>query len=243
MRMYGDLAKWFHLLSAPADYADEAADYQDLILQSCPVAGTLLELGSGGGCTASHLKARFACTLTDISPDMLALSRRLNPECEHIEGDMRTLRLGRRFDAVFVHDAVAYMSSQVDLVAAIQTAHVHTRPGGVALFVPDCTHETFVAGSDHGGSDAPDGRGVRYLEWSHEPEPDATTCVVDYVLAMRDAGGAVTTVHDRHVEGLFPRTTWLTLLADVGFAVDEPELNPLVHEQQVAFVCHRPASP
>ena len=68
--------------------------------------GTLLELGSGGGNNASHLKARFNCTLTDISPDMLALSRTLNPECEHLEGDMRTLRLGRTFDVVFIHDAI-----------------------------------------------------------------------------------------------------------------------------------------
>jgi hypothetical protein len=37
---------------------------------------------------------------------MLALSMTVNPECEHIEGDMRTLRLGHTFDAVFLHDAV-----------------------------------------------------------------------------------------------------------------------------------------
>ena len=32
------------------------------------------------------------------------MSRSINPECEHVQGDMRTLRLGREFDAVFVHD-------------------------------------------------------------------------------------------------------------------------------------------
>ena len=40
-----------------------------------PEARTLLELGSGGGNNASHLKARFECTLTDLSPDVLALRR------------------------------------------------------------------------------------------------------------------------------------------------------------------------
>ena len=75
-------------------------------------ATTLLELGSGGGNNASHLKHRFECTLTDLSPEMLALSRTLNPECEHIEGDMRTLRLERTFDAVFVHDAIAYITTR-----------------------------------------------------------------------------------------------------------------------------------
>ena len=75
-------------------------------------ARTLLELGSGGGNNASHLKTRFDCTLTDISPEMLALSRSLNPECEHLEGDMRTLRLGREFDVVFIHDAISYLTTE-----------------------------------------------------------------------------------------------------------------------------------
>ena len=34
-------------------------------------------------------------TLVDLSEEMLAVSRELNPECEHLQGDMRTLRLGR----------------------------------------------------------------------------------------------------------------------------------------------------
>jgi hypothetical protein len=37
---------------------------------------------------------------------MLAVLRRLNPECDHRRGDMRAGRLGRAFDAAFVHDAV-----------------------------------------------------------------------------------------------------------------------------------------
>jgi hypothetical protein len=238
--MYEDLAEWFHLLSAPEGYADEADTYERLIVEACPDARTLLELGSGGGCAASHLKARFACTLTDVSAAMLVISRELNPDCEHIQGDMRAIRLGREFDVVFVHDAIAYMTSEADLAAAIATAYAHTRPGGVALFVPDCTRETFVAGTDHGGADGADGRGVRYLEWTHEPDPDATDCLVDYVLVLRDQAGVIRTVHDRHIEGLFARTRWQALLVDAGFAVDEPELNPLIHEQQVAFRCRRP---
>ena len=95
MRLYGDLATWFHLLTAPEDYAAEAGRYRDLILGALPDAKTLLELGSGGGNNASHLKADFACTLSDVSPQMLDLSRRLNPECEHVLGDMEDGRARR----------------------------------------------------------------------------------------------------------------------------------------------------
>ena len=73
---------------------------------------TVLELGSGGGNNASHLKRHFTLTLVDRSPEMLELSRGLNPELEHVEGDMRTMRLDRTFDAVFVHDALAYILTE-----------------------------------------------------------------------------------------------------------------------------------
>ena len=57
---------------------------------------TVLELGSGGGNNASFFKRRFEMVLVEPSAGMRNVSRALNPECEHIDGDMRTVRLGRR---------------------------------------------------------------------------------------------------------------------------------------------------
>ncbi|HEX5948653.1 MAG TPA: class I SAM-dependent methyltransferase, partial [Actinomycetota bacterium] len=87
-RLYRDLAPWFHLLTPPEEYADEAEIYRALLEEAAegPLR-TVLELGSGGGNNASHMKRRFSMTLTDLSPDMLRISRGLNPECEHVEGD------------------------------------------------------------------------------------------------------------------------------------------------------------
>ncbi len=87
-------------------------------------------------------------TLVDLSEDMLAVSRELNPECEHLPGDMRTVRLGRTFDAVFVHDAIEYMTTEADLRQAIATAYEHCRPGGVAVLVPDDIAENFEPATD-----------------------------------------------------------------------------------------------
>lgn len=215
MRLYGELAPWFHLLTDPADYAEEAAYYARLVDEvSEGPARTLLELGSGGGNNASHLKARFTCTLTDLSPEMLHLSASINPECEHVHGDMRTLRLGRTFDAVFVHDAVMYMTSEDDLRAVVETAAAHVRPGGVVLLVPDTVLETFSPGTDHGGHDGPDGRSLRYLEWTHPSATEAARYEVDFAIMLREPGEQVRVVHDHHVHGLFPRETWRRLLAE-----------------------------
>src|SRR4051794_21752206 len=107
--LYRDLVPWYRLLDPVADHAEEAAAYAAALASAgAPAGGTLLELGAGAGGNASFIKRQFRCTLTDISPEMQALSRALNPECEHLAGDMRTLRLGRGFDAVLVHDAVCY---------------------------------------------------------------------------------------------------------------------------------------
>lgn len=69
MRLYGELAPWFHLLTAPADYADEATAILGLLRENIQGSlETLLELGSGGGNTASHLKRDLVVTLSDLSP-------------------------------------------------------------------------------------------------------------------------------------------------------------------------------
>jgi hypothetical protein len=138
MKLYDELAEWWPVFSDPEEYRREAVHIGKVLRRSTrPAPHTVLELGSGGGNSAYHLKARFAMTLVDLSPRMLAVSRKLNPECEHIKGDIRRLRLGRTFDAVFVHDAIAHMTTERDLRAVMQTAYEHCRPGGVALFVPD----------------------------------------------------------------------------------------------------------
>lgn len=217
LRLYDELADWFHLLTAPADYAEEAAFALDLLRDR--VDGrleTLLELGSGGGNTASHLRRDLRLTLTDISPAMLDLSRTLNPDCEHVVGDMRTLRLGRTFDAVLVHDAIMYMTTAAELGAALMTAFEHTRPGGIAVFVPDRVRETFEPGTRHGGHDG-DARALRYLEWTYDPDPSDTSFVTEFALLLRDGTDEVTARYDRHVMGIFPRQEWLDLLRDTGF--------------------------
>jgi SAM-dependent methyltransferase len=218
-RLYTEFAGWYRLLTPPEEYAEEAACYQQALSAAIsPPPVTLLELGCGGGHLASHYKRHFRSTLVDLSPQMLALSQSLNSECEHHLGDMCTLRLGRLFDAVLIHDAIMYLTTLDELQQAMRTAFVHLRPGGAALFVPDDVQESFVEDTDHGGSDGA-GRALRYLAWSWDPDPEDTTYFVDYAYLLHEDGQPLRCVQDRHVEGLFSRADWLRLLAEVGFTV------------------------
>ncbi len=137
LRMYRDLARWWPLLSPPSEYDEEAADLLGRLPRSAgSQPPTLLELGSGGGSLAAHLKHHYELTLTDRSPEMLAVSRMINPECEHLQGDMRSLRLHRRFDVVLVHDAIMYAVEPADVRATLSTASLHCLPGGLSLSCP-----------------------------------------------------------------------------------------------------------
>jgi SAM-dependent methyltransferase len=236
--LYGELTPWYFLLDPTADHLDEAASYQHAIERASePRAETLLELGAGAGNNAFHLKQRFRCTLTDVSASMQRLSRGLNPDCEHVLGDMRTLRLGRTFDAVLLHDAVMYMTSADDLAAAMRTAFVHTRPGGAVVIAPDYYRETFKDTTNlHTGDDGR--RSMRCLEWSWDPDPGDDTFVTEFAFLLRD-GSDLTVVHDRHVEGLFPRAVWERLLADAGFEIDHAERPGESGGFDEIFLCRR----
>jgi hypothetical protein len=124
------------------------------------------------------------------------------------------------------------------------TAFVHCRPGGVAIFVPDCVRETFVAQTEHGGHDG-SGRSLRYLMWTWDPDPTDTTYVSDFGYLLHEDGQPTRYVYDRHVEGLFGRADWLRLLAEVGF---QATTRPLEHSEiplgsQDLFVAMKPAEP
>jgi SAM-dependent methyltransferase len=187
-----------------------------LISNSLLPVNNVLEMGSGGGNNASHLKSYFTMTLTDISEDMLNISRVLNPECEHIQGDMRNLRLDRQFDAVFIHDAISYILNKDNLISTLSTAFIHCEPGGVVLFTPDYVRETFSPATHHGGTDK-ENRGIRYLEWTWDPDTSDTSYVVDFAYLLRE-DDRVWCESERHILGLFPEKDWLRSMESVGFS-------------------------
>jgi SAM-dependent methyltransferase len=218
---YDHLAEWWPLFSSPEHYHEEAVDILSRLRpHAASGIATMLELGCGGGSLASHLKSHFTLTLTDRSPSMLAVSQAVNPECEHLVGDMRTLRLDRRFDVVLVHDAIMYATTPEDVRATLATAAEHCRADGTVIALPDFVRETFTPGTEHGGEDAADGRGFRYLQWRWDPDPNEDTYVVDYAFMMRDATGDTRVVHDRHIEGVFPRASWLEWFAACGLTAE-----------------------
>ena len=66
--LYVELAPWFHLLTAPEDYELDARHALGVLTETIgEPPGTVLELGSGGGNSASHMKAHATLTLASLA--------------------------------------------------------------------------------------------------------------------------------------------------------------------------------
>jgi hypothetical protein len=154
---------------------------------------------------------------------------------------MRTLRLGREFDAVLAHDAVSYMASKDDVRAAIDTVAIHMRPGGAALLLPDATRESLQEGVHTGGHDGDDGRSLRYLHWTRDDDPEDDTYQVDFVVLAREPGQPTRVVHELHTEGLFSEAAWRRFIEEARLEVAEYGV-PDPHEgEHAVFAARRPA--
>ncbi len=219
-RLYHDLAYLWPVFSPPEEYADDARHWHKALRETLgPGRHPVLELGSGGGHTLSHLTADFAVTAVDLSPRMLALSAKLNPGVAHHQGDMRSVRLGRTFRAVLIHDAIGYMLTEADLRATFATARAHLEPGGVLLISPDYFKETFSGPTVLHWIRRDAVPELTVIEYCHDPDPSDTTIESVFFFILNEAG-KVRIEQDRHVTGLFPVTTWLELLAETGFAAE-----------------------
>jgi len=222
-RLYSDLARLWPLVSPPERYEQEARYWREALRRELgPGRHEILELGVGGGHNLSHLTGDFQATAVDLSERMLANSIRLNPGVEHLVGDMRTVRLGKKFKAVLIHDAISYMLTRDDLGAAFTTAAAHLEPGGVFITAPDYFRETFhgpwVRHSTHSDGETE----LTFIEYSHDPDPADTTVETIMFYLIRE-GGALRIEQDRHITGLFPKADWIRLMEEAGFEVGEIE--------------------
>jgi SAM-dependent methyltransferase len=217
-RLYGDLASLWVLFSPPEEYAEEVETFRARFRRhGVPEGGTVLHLGSGGGSVDWHLKQSYRLTGVDISEEMIAQARRLNPEVEYVRGDIRDVRLGRAFDAILVHDAISYMTSVDELRAVYRTAAAHLGPDGVMIALPEelktrlpsleATAETRVVGSTI----------LTVLETHYDPNPLDHSFENVYVFLIRE-GDELRVEVDRHVVGAFELDEFLEAMRAAGFS-------------------------
>ncbi len=220
-RLYDDLAHLYPLISGPEAYAKEAEYWKDILHEKLgPGRHSLVEMGVGGGFHLSNFTAEYDCTAIDLSDKMLVNSRKLNPGVPHLVGDMRNIRLGRKFDAVLIHDAICYMLNEDDLRATFETAAMHLNPGGVFITAPDYFKETFTDGMVRHNTLSDGNIKLTHLEYECDTNPNDTMNELVLFYLIRE-GTNLRIEQDFHTLGLFPIKTWLDLLNEAGFDVEK----------------------
>ena len=220
-RLYDDLVFLMAMISPPEEYAEEAAHWRTVLREKLGEGRhEILELGVGGGHNLSHLTSEFEATAVDISEAMLAQCHQLNPGVKVHVGDMRSVRLGSKFPAVLIHDAISYILTEEDLLATFRTVAAHLEPGGVFITSPDYFVETFKASKVEHATHSNGLMEVTYLEYTYDPDPNDTKVETIMFYLIR-SGSELRIEHDRHVTGLFPKSTWLRLMTEAGFTVEE----------------------
>jgi SAM-dependent methyltransferase len=146
--VFGPYAAYYDLLYRDKDYQVEAAFVHGLLQSGVPGARTVLDLGCGTGAHAQALaRLGYAVHGVDRSIGMLELAQQRRasladgPDADLMDrlsfslGDVRSVRLDSRFDAVVALFHVAsYQTTNEALRALFDTARQHLRPGGVFLF-------------------------------------------------------------------------------------------------------------
>lgn len=145
MSVFEAYSQYYDLLYRDKNYAAEADYVHRLIERERPGSQSLLDLGCGTGrhdfLLAEH---GYRVTGVDMSADMLKVANAERAKRlaaggaappDFAQGDVRTLRLGARFDAVVsLFHVMSYQTSNDDLLAAFTTLREHVAPGGVVLF-------------------------------------------------------------------------------------------------------------
>jgi len=241
--MYRDLSWTWPIISPPDHYVEESEYFSRVIKENARIeVKTLLHLGCGGGHNDHTLQRHFELIGVDLSEDMLGLARKLNPEATYLIGDMRSVWLGRTFDAVACLDAITYILTADDLRSTFATAWNHLKPGGVLLVVPDLFKESFQKFQQNKTvpfTNSVGGVEITFVENYYDPDPSDDTYESTFIFLIRRDRKLEIEI-DRHICGVFTSDTWHRLLREVGFEVRRTEFKALDGETYPVFVGIKP---
>src|SRR5450759_1441931 len=135
--MYEKSARIYDLLyvgTGIKDYEAESAELRRMIEESSPGARTLLDVACGTGAHLAALSRWYEVEGADISPAMLAVARGRVPGVALHQADMRTIDLGKTFDAVIcLFSSIGYITDPKEMRSTVARLAAHVAPGGVLI--------------------------------------------------------------------------------------------------------------
>ncbi|MBS3947736.1 MAG: class I SAM-dependent methyltransferase [Dethiobacter sp.] len=222
-KAYNDLA-WTDSIVADAEsYEDEAMIYIKSIKNIISVpTPTMLHLGCGAGGHDFHFKKHFKVTGVDVSPGMLDMAKKTNTDVTYVLGDMRTINLNEKFDAVVIPDSIAYMTTLDDLKRTLKNANSHLKTGGVLLVVAHVKEEFKENNFAYTG--VKEDIHITVFENNHIVSDSTYEATMIYLIRQ---GTETSIYHETHTLGLFPYEQWLSIFKECQLIVEEINIDYL----------------
>ncbi len=140
MTQYDQFAPFYDHVVGPRDSIGKLL--QRLVKRYNPRAKTLLELGCGSGSMLAILSRRYKSVGIDNSKGMLKIARKKAPKAKLLHGDITSLDLADRFDAIVCpFDTINHVTSFAKWRKVFETAHRHLNSGGVFIFDVNTEHK------------------------------------------------------------------------------------------------------
>ena len=140
MKVFNDYASYYDLLYKTKNYGEEVDYVIDLLKQYNPNIKTILDLGCGtGGHVFLFEKKGLNTEGVDMSEQMIEIAeqkkRNTNSQCQFTVGDIRNVRLNKKFDAiVLLFHVMSYQVTNEDLHQTMATIVEHLNENGVIYF-------------------------------------------------------------------------------------------------------------
>lgn len=115
-----------------------------------PQKASVLDLGCGHAepIAAWLIAQGFSVTGVDTAPSLLALCRQRFPDQDWVEGDMRRVALGPRFNGILAWDSFFHLTHD-DQRAMFATFRLHAAPDAALMFTSGPAHGEAMG--DHAG--------------------------------------------------------------------------------------------
>lgn len=113
----------------------QESEWLDRLTEGSPRGAAVLDVGCGNGrpIAAELCRRGLRVTGVDVAPALLASAQTALPQAEWIEADMRTLDLGRRFDAVLAWHSFFHLDEE-DQRTTLPRLAAYLRPGAPLMF-------------------------------------------------------------------------------------------------------------
>ncbi len=216
MKQYKELAKYYDTIYSFKDYRNEALELNALIRKYKKSDGnSLLDVGCGTGRHLLYLKKSFDCTGVDLNEEMLRIARDRVKGVKFIRGDMMSLSLGAKFDAIVVlFSAIGYVKTYAKLKMTIANFYNMLKPGGVLIIDGWFTRKQFKVGKVHLRTSELEGLKIARLGFSRIR---GNVSILEEHYLVAEANRGIDYYVDVQELGLFEKDKFVQIMKDAGF--------------------------